>query len=230
MARRALSSFASLWDRHKRLYSEVFSMALMKLADMDSISGNEDAISEMLCLFLNNACHYMGKSRDLEVSTPNWEKPIQPVVKNELKGGKSRKRPDFTCKCINPWADSPESYEISLHVECKLLGNPTSQSHVLNKNYVINGIKRFDSKSHEYGKRACSGIMIGYIISMTQKTIETEVNNYQKKHLPDNSDIKFELDSSPLIETRQNIKRKNVKPIGFELIHLWIDLRNCYKQ
>ena len=25
------------------------------------------------------------------------------------------------------------------------------------------------------------------------------------------------------------IKRKNVMPARFELIHLWVDLRNCYK-
>jgi len=228
MARRTLSSFTPLWNRHKRLYSKIFSMALLELSKMDSISGDEDAISERLCIFLNNACYVRGKTKNQEVRTPDWEKPNQPVCTKELKGGKSRKRPDFTCKCLNPWADSPENHEISLHVECKRLGNPTSRSHVLNKNYVIEGIKRFDSKTHKYGNRAYSGIMIGYIISMTPKTIEAEVNSYQKKHLPDNSDIKFKFNSSSLIETIQRFERKNVKPINFELIHLWVELRHCY--
>jgi len=225
MARRVLSSFASLWDRHKQLYSEVFSMALMELAKMNSISENEDAISEKLCVFLNDVCFSIGKLRNQEVPTPCWENPLQPVAKNELKGGKKRKRPDFTCKSVNLWADLPENHEISLHVECKLLGNPTSSSWILNENYAKNGIKRFDSKSHKYGKRAKSGIMIGYIISMAPKTIEIEVNNYQEKHLPDNPAIKFKFDSSPLFKTRQNIIRKKVKPSHFELIHLWVDLR-----
>jgi hypothetical protein len=72
-------------------------------------------------------------------------------------------------------------------------------------------------------------MMIGYIISMTPKKIETEVNDYQKKHLPDNKKFNFTFDATPLFQTRQDIKRKNVKPDQFELIHLWVDLRNCYR-
>jgi hypothetical protein len=228
MARRTLSTFTPLWDRHKRLYSEVFSTALLELSEMDSVSGDEDAISERLYLSLNNVCFAIGKSRNQDVQTPNWENPIPPVAINELKGGKSSKRPDFTCKCLNPWAESSENHEISLHVECKRLGEKTSSTWILNENYVKNGVKRFDSKTHQYGKRARSGIMIGYIISMSPKTIEAEVNSYQKNHLPDNSNINFEFNSSLIFKTSQKIKRKNVQPIQFDLIHLWIDLRGCY--
>jgi hypothetical protein len=229
MARRALSSFIMLWDRHKQIYADVFSAALQELVGRESLSGDEDAISEILSLFLNQVCFEFSKSRNQEVHTPFWEGPVPPVTEDEIKGGKIKKRPDFTCRCLNPWADSPEEHEISLHVECKLLGNPTSATWILNENYVKNGIKRFDSRTHEYGKRAYSGIMIGYIISMTPKKIEAEVNDYQKKHLPDNTKIKFSFDATPLFQTRQDIKRKNVKPDQFELIHFWIDLRNSYR-
>jgi hypothetical protein len=207
----------------------VFSTALQELSESASISGDEDAISEILCSILNRVCYRLGKSRNQELQTPYWETPIQPVTGDELKGGKIKKRPDFTCKCINPWAASPEKYEISLHIECKLLGNPTSATWILNKNYVKNGIKRFDSKIHEYGKRADSGMMIGYIIGMKPEEIESEVNDFQKKHAPEYTDIKFVFDTTTPFKTRQNIKRKNVLPARFELIHLWVDLRNCYK-
>ena len=229
MARRPLSTFITLWNRHILLYSEVFSTALQELSESASISGDEDAISEILCSILNRVCFKIGKSRNQELQTPYWETPIQPLTGDELKSGKIKKRPDFTCKCINPWAVSPEKYEISLHIECKLLGNPTSATWILNKNYVINGIKRFDSKIHEYGKRADSGMMIGYIIGMTPQKIESEVNEYQKKHASEYSDIKFFFDTTTLLKTRQGIKRKNVMPARFELIHFWVDLRNCYK-
>lgn len=229
MARRTLSSFIMLWSRHKQIYSEVFSAALLNLTEMDSVSGDEDDISEILSLVLNQVCFEFFKSRNQEVRTPFWEGPVQPVTEDELKGGKIRKRPDFTCKCLNPWADSPEKHEISLHVECKRLGNPTSATWILNENYVKNGIKRFDSKTHEYGKRAYSGMMIGYIVSMTPKKIEAEVNDYQKKYLPDNTKIKFVFNATPLFQACQDIKRKNVKPDQFELIHFWVDLRNCYR-
>jgi hypothetical protein len=214
---------------HILLYSEVFATALQELSESTAVSGDEDAISEILCSILNRVCFKLGKSRNQELQTPYWEAPIQPVAGDELKGGKIKKRPDFTCKFINPWAVSPEKYEISLHIECKLLGNPTSATWILNKNYVKNGIKRFDSKIHEYGKRADSGMMIGYIIGMTPQEIESEVNDYQKKHASEYTAIKFFFDTTTLFKTRQDIKRKNVLPARFELIHLWVDLRNCYK-
>jgi hypothetical protein len=229
MARRRLSPFETLWRRHIFLYSEVFSEALQELSESASISGNEDAISEILCPILNRVCFSFGKSRNQELQTPFWEAPIQPVTNDELKGGKIKKRPDFTCKLINPWADTHENYEIAFHVESKLLGNPTSANWILNKNYVKNGIKRFDSEIHEYGKRAYSGMMIGYIISMAPEEIESQVNGYQKIHAPENTEIKFLFDTTTLFKTRQDIKRKNVMPARFELIHLWVDLRNCYK-
>jgi hypothetical protein len=122
-----------------------------------------------------------------------------------------------------------EKYEVSLHVECKLLGYPTSATWILNENYVKNGIKRFDSQIHEYGKRAHSGIMIGYIISMRPEEIESEVNVYQKKHVPEYTQIKFLFDTTTLFKTRQDIKRKDVIPTQFELFHFWVDLRKCYK-
>ncbi len=173
MARRRLAPFGTLWKRHILLYSEIFSEALHQMSGYTSISGDEDAVSEILCSTLHRVCFNLGKDRNQELQTPYWETPIQPVTSDELKGGKKRKRPDFTCKCINPWAGSHERYEISLHVECKLLGYPTSATWILNENYLKNGIKRFDSKTHEYGKRADSGMMIGYIISMTPDKANT---------------------------------------------------------
>ena len=143
-----------------------------------------------------------------------------------MKGGKIRKRPDFTCKFSNPWACSPEEYEIAFHVECKRLGTHTSPSWNLNEKYVINGIKRFDCSIYEYGKRAPSGMMIGYIIGMTPEVLEKEVNRYKRKFLPYCPDVGFKFDQKTLFQTHQQIQRRNIEPVQFELIHLWVDLRN----
>jgi len=229
MARRTLPSFIFLWNRHVKLYLDMFSLALKELAEWDSVSGDEDAISETLIIILRRVCFNINRSGNREVRPPIWEAPIQPVSGEELKGGKTRKRPDFTCNCFNPWADSPEEQEISFHVECKRLGGPTSPSWILNKNYVIDGIKRFDCKTHEYGKRAPSGMMIGYIISMTPKEIEAEVNGYQKEYVPGYADITFISDAAPLFQAHQEIERRSVYPEKFELIHLWVDLRKYYR-
>jgi hypothetical protein len=223
MARRVLSSFVELWQKHESLYVKVFSVALLNLARGTKASGDEDAISETLCPILNQVCFDLSKCTNKEVRTPTWEGPIQPVAESELKGGKIRKRPDFTCKCSNPFADSSEEYEIPLHVECKRLGNPTSPSWNLNENYVCNGVKRFDSDTHEYGKRALSGIMIGYIVSMSSKDIISEVNAYLSKIKYSN--IRFDF-TQEILHTRQAIERNQVAPSQFELVHLWVDLRN----
>ena len=96
MARRQLPSFETLWERHVFLYSEVFAEALQELSKLSLVSGDEDAISEILCPILNRVCFNFGKSRNLELQTPYWEAPIQPVTEDELKGGK-----DLTAKLTN---------------------------------------------------------------------------------------------------------------------------------
>jgi hypothetical protein len=229
MARRTFSPPITYWNAFKQLYIEVFSTALRELAEKDSLSGDEDAISELLILNIRQVCFNFNRSRDKkEIRAPIWEAPIQPVNRGELRGGKRRKRPDFTCYYFNCHAGSADEQEIPLHVECKRLGSPTSPSWNLNKNYVINGIKRFDCSTHQYGKRSPSGMMIGYIISMTPQEIEIEVNGYQKKHLPNCPAITFTFDGTTPFQTHQQIRRRSVKPAQFELIHLWVDLRGKY--
>jgi len=230
MARHPLPSFVILWNRHRELYRGVFSDALLLLAQKDTVPGDEDAISEVLCVLLQKVCwerNQAGQGKKV-IPLPVWESPIQPVNEAELRGGKKRKRPDFTCGCIDPLADSQEKYQISLHVECKRLGRAASASWELNKNYVDHGIKRFDCPDHGYGKRAPSGMMIGYITGMTPEEIETAVNTYQKKQLPDFPGLRFIFDDKNLYKTCQEIERKNVLPHRFELDHLWVDLWDTY--
>jgi hypothetical protein len=230
MARHLLSHPENLWSRHVSLYSTIFSEALVELSKSDSISGDENNISEKLCPILSGCCYKHGKLKNHEIQTPYWEAPIQPISEEELMDDDIIKRPDFTCRLVNPMAESIENYEISLHIECKRLGYKTSANWILNQKYVTNGIKRFDNETHKYGKRADSGIMIGYIISMTPEEIESEVNIFQKKHIPENRNIKFTFDSKPLFKSSQDIERKYVVPTHFKLLHLWIDLRDVYKK
>lgn len=221
----SLPSFASLWHEHETLYLSIFTQALARLTGKQHLM-DEDWISEQLYVILSGVCFEESQKKEIEIRTPDPENPIPPKTVNELKGGlKKGKRPDFTCKRYNPFASCSEEYEIALHVECKLLGNPTSKNWILNKNYTTKGIKRFDDKSHKYGKRAPSGMMIGYIISMEAKQIIYEVNNFQQKQFPNNPVLSFEFDNPPIFRERQHLKRKNVNPVSFQLIHLWVDLR-----
>jgi hypothetical protein len=219
MARRPLTK--NLWERHEALYVDIFSKALLKLTTKNNIQNDEPAISEVLNLQLREICCEIARTEKKEIPTPIWEGPITPVIEEELRGGRRIKRPDFTCKCINIWAE-PEFYEISFHVECKRLGNSSPQ---LNEKYVTEGIKRFDSLEHGYGKRAESGLMIGYITSTEPEKIMADVNEYQAKYLPNHEILYFADHDHPIYNSRQNLNRKNVNPNKFKLIHIWIDLR-----
>jgi len=221
MARRvgAVKTFIALWQCHEKLYYSIFYEALKRLEIDDDRRKNEDAISEALCPVLYDVCF----EHSQDVIIPDWEKPIQPVLKEELKGGKVRKRPDFSCNLINSSPDcTRETYLIPFHVECKRLGD-TAGSWNLNKNYVTNGIKRFDCKSHEYSKRAPSGMMVGYIVSMEPTLILEKVNNY----LPDKLQKLGFAFKKKVVTCEQKLMRKEVKPEEFKLIHLWTELRKC---
>jgi len=226
MARRSLPAFAALWQRHETIYCEVFTISLQKLANK-SVSGDENAISKRLCPILRSVCFSLSQSQNIEVRTPVWEGPMQPVSENELES--EPKRPDFTCKLSDLYAVSAEDFEIPLHVECKRLGFPTSSSWVLNKNYVTEGMKRFDCSSHEYGKRASSGMLIGYIIDMEPNRILEEVNRHKEKHLSYLPDICMPMEKEKVFRYRQSLNRRHVQPREFGLTHCWVDLRQNYK-
>jgi hypothetical protein len=218
MARKrgTIKTFIDLWIAHEKLYFSIFFEALQQLEINEDQRKDEDAISEALCPVLRGVCY---KHKD-EVMTPSWEKPKQPVNINELRGGKIRKRPDFTCSFLNSLADSPETYEISFDIECKRLGGKKG-SWDLNQNYIDNGIKRFDSSDHEYGKRAPSGMMIGYIVDMEESAILKDVNKYLSKTMPE---LNFKF-ADKVVSYAQCFNRKHIRPIEFKLLHLWADLK-----
>ena len=230
MARRSLPTFDALWMRHESLYAEVFSLALGELTGRSSVVGDEDAISESLYRILRQVCFTMNRDEGREVRVPAWELPRQPVSSEELTGGKKRKRPDFTCSCHNHFASGPDEHEVPFHIECKRLGSPTSRSWDLVRNYVVKGMKRFDSREHEYGKRAPSGMMIGYIISLSPHEIVTEVNRHKDRHFRNCPDIIFAWSSGYVHRTEHSITRQHVAPASFRLTHIWADLRHNWRK
>jgi hypothetical protein len=228
VGRRGLPDFDVLWKRHVAVYTEVFSSALTELAGREAVTGDEDAISESLCPIFARVCFRMTLDGKGEVREPVWEQPRQPVTDEELTGGKKRKRPDFTCSFYNSHPSRPEDLTIPFHSECKLLGHPTSPSWNLNRNYVTDGMARFDSSEHQYGKRAPAGMMIGYIIGMCPGDIEIEVNGHKDGHLKHFPCLSFAWDAGYVHQTEQAITRQHVTPAKFSLTHIWADLRQNY--
>lgn len=224
MARRSMPTFTELWKKHEAMYIEIFSEALTKLALCRNIHNEENYISALLCVLLTETCCEYAHKNEKEVPVPIWEGPIPPKDEAEVRNSKGRSsRPDFTCNCINRMATS-EDYLVPFHVECKRLGK-RERNWVLNRNYVLHGIYRFDSRKHGYGKRAMSGLMIGYIINMEPDEIVKEINSYQSKSLPNNDSLVIATNANGTFEARQNFQRKSVLPSDFRLLHIWVDLR-----
>ena len=227
MVRRRIS-YAELWNRHEGLYRGIFVKGLIRLAAEPRISGDENSVSKHLFTIVVTVCREIANMENREVHPPTPDGLNPPVHADETQEAFTRKRPDFTCNFINPRAESNEDYLIPFHVECKLLGEPTSPTWKLNTNYVLEGIARFDLESHKYGNRASSGMLIGYIISMTPEKIQTQVNSRIEAKLPGVPPLVFALADVPS-QSQHRFARRHVMPTPFTLIHLWVDIRNNYQ-
>ncbi len=224
-----LPEFHEIWLKHEDMYLRVFWLSLRNLAGRKRLVGDENKINELLYTITRKVCFEIEKKENWEIAYPCYELPKQPANERELTGGNKGKRPDFSCKFKNSFAESAEDGEIFFYVECKLIGKAES-SNPLNKKYVAEGIKRFVSKTHEYGKRAPSGLMIGYMINMTPQTIQDDINTHIRKVLRGNPEIGFAFSDNEVIsKTEQKLIRSEVLPKNFKLLHLWVDLRKNYK-
>ncbi len=220
MARKALSlKKRNLWTEHTALYQSVFFHSLKKLKQRTSLPQKEDEISAVLFGILKTVCKSWSLKKKAEIPAPLAQLPKQDPDKAIKTSLNSLPKPDFIC----PKFDPEKGENLFFDVECKLLGDPTSKNWILNKNYVTDGVFRFDCQNHEYGKDVSSGMMIGYIISMAPDSILKEVN---ANLVP--SKIVLYFNSLVTVDCCcTDLNRKHVVPSDFKLSHLWVDLRSC---
>jgi len=179
MARRksALPNSTETWFKFVELRINVFCKALDLLNVSDDIINHEDKISKALNPKLLTVC----RTLELMIGIPVWDAKNRPVTDNDIKLPSSDTRPDFTCCYYDTNGEFNGLYELKLHIECKRIGNSKS-SWNLNMNYINEGINRFDSPEHEYGKYVQDGIMIGYIISSTKSDIQKNKSTFTRKN------------------------------------------------
>ena len=207
MARKekSLSSIKESWNVFICNCLELFFVTLDSLIVTSKMKENEDDISKVLYKEMQYVCF---KHKALKYR-PSWD----------AKTDDTEKRPDFTYRFINSFAESADLSEIDLHIECKCIGNNRSPSWNLNMNYVNKGINRFDSLSHEYGKNAFDGIMIGYIISSNKSDIQNEINS----RLPKNIEMLNFISGNKVEKISTKFIRENVDPFDFTMHHIWAD-------
>ncbi len=112
-------------------------------------------------------------------------------------------------------------------LECKRLGYPSSSTWKLNENYVRNGICRFMSSPHEYGKDEDSAGMIGYVQSMELEDILQQVNGIADTNPEPVSRLQLSPDGwreKGVSELMHDLERPF--PISpFRMYHFWVDIR-----
>ncbi len=145
---------------------------------------------------------------------------------------RENKKPDFYWQFIDHTADE-DSCERYFFVECKRLGNLSSQNWTLNENYVKEGIRRFITTPHEYGKGEDTCGMIGYVQNMGVDDILSEVNLAITQNpeaisllLPPGNGWQ-ENDTSELEHEFELIRPFPKSP--FRMVHFWVDIRSHFE-
>lgn len=143
---------------------------------------------------------------------------------------RENKIPDFQWHLIDSLADI-DSCERHFALECKRLGKPSSPNWKLNENYVLNGICRFLTAPHEYGKGDDVCGMVGYVQNMSFDDILCEVNLAASvspttiSPIPSPSDG-WQQDSVTELE-HALVRMFPISP--FRMFHFWVDIRSSYK-
>ena len=139
---------------------------------------------------------------------------------------RENKIPDFQWSIIDHSA-SLESCERHFVLECKRLGMPSSPNWKLNENYVLNGICRFITAPHEYGKGDDACAMVGYVQNMTLDDILDEVNQAINAQTITISQIPTPpkgWQEKGITELEHTLERPfPITP--FQMYHFWVDIR-----
>ena len=147
-------------------------------------------------------------------------------IDDEMSAVRKDKRPDFQCGFVNLQEGDDDRASMFYTIECKRLG--TRVGHwVLNVNYVENGVLRFITKEHGYGKATPSGAMIGYVQSMELEEVLGEVNAASKRSsLPPivRGDAAWRENAVTLLGHALTRPSSLLSP--FDLCHLWVDIRS----
>ncbi len=219
----------NIWTRHEKRVLEIFKLALKMLREESSLPDKEDEINRKLCLLVRRANGDL-QNQNQGIEWPlNFESNNQPDADDVTRSTREFKRPDFQWGvCDTNELDPDRSYKFYI-IESKRLGSPSSTKWILNKNYVVNGMKRFVDPEWSYGKSSHSGAMIGYIQDMELQTILEEVNTNAASELLPNITISSEGEQPDITKLDQRLEREQIQPTPFDLRHLWVDLKHHYK-
>jgi hypothetical protein len=218
-----------LWEDHVESVNEVFSLALELLRDTPNLPRKEVPLTRELCRCVKRAnSHLWTRGRGIWWSVVAYECPNGPDAEDEIPRGYEKKCPDFKWGVVDIHQTDPSTRDMILDIECKRLGKQAGWE--LNQNYVFNGVRRFRTTEHSYGRNVACATMIGYVQNMEIADVFEEVNGHSL------SDGAPPLTLSPdgwqagAISKLRNEFDRPYNKTPFCLSHMWLDLRSHYQK
>lgn len=218
----------SFWENYKQkvflVIREALAILVQKtnLPEVEQSTQKKHSLNRELYKCIRSVCNH---DAALIYHLPVYEGK-NPPGQSVTPADSESKIPDFYWHISNHLADDDEA-ELRFVVECKRLGSPSSSDWIFNENYVLNGIYRFLTDSHEYGKGDEEGGMIGYVQSMTFADILKDVNQAICQSPISITEVLSPADGwveNGISELEQVLERPF--PISpFRLFHFWVDIR-----
>lgn len=213
MTRPLLASFDA-WHAHERLCIDLLRTALSGFAVSDP-DESEDELNRRLYLHITETARAIER-RDgvtLPVVVPEGQNP--PLVSDQERAAREFKRPDFYWAYHDHDGDEPARQFV---VECKRLTIPSSGRRYTEQ-YVIEGIRRFATVEHGYGKQAWAAAMVGYVQQIDPAVARTEIDGFLSTATLPTLDPEQSPDQG-IARHRHQLDRPFAQS-PFRLLHLW---------
>lgn len=217
-----------LFANQERRVLEIMKIAALSLRSENELPFHEDALNRLLYRHVIRATRQVQRM-DSYLDWPCiYEANNQPDASDFQRTKRESKRPDFQWGIYDHTEPEIDRSQKFYTAECKRLGSPAPGSAwVFNENYVCNGMFRFIDPTYGYAKSARSGLMIGYLQSMKEDDVLSEINAHAETLSVER--IKLDLAGwrvGDVTRLRSLLSRPQVLPTPFNLHHLWVDLRN----
>jgi len=207
------------WKRWEEAVVEIYSAGLLRLLRHECLPENEDEISRKLFFeVLEARREWCERNNHNLEGHPIIQSKIQPDPADKDKQSRENKVPDFIWR----FTDYNKRVDKSYTIECKRLGD---DKYRFCSEYVVNGIKRFIDEEWGYGYSCESGLMIGYIQSLTLAEILKWVNHYAGKQSVPSLNLNGEWLEKGVSRLENHFMRPVDSTTSFRLRHLWADLR-----
>ncbi len=210
------------WTRFKENITNLVVEALLLLRERTDLVKDEKALNRLLFLCIVKANHVF----DLPLPAYNANNPPHP--EDELKAKREDQIPDLYWNLMNHAADPDSGYR-NFALECKRLGEKTSETWILNEQYVKGGILRFFLEEKGYGKGCETGAMVGYIQDMEFDEILSVVNYHITSYKPSIPQLLAPTSGwqNQGVNHLSHTFQRSYIPFDFFLQHFWIDMRDC---